>query len=141
VIQKPQSVSTAINLLWISIAIRLVSASIEYFNTVGVLASDAPTRFSHFLVVFGFAISVFLIFKIAAGKNWARIVYFVVFVTDVIVLPFMLADFWQSLLINVLFMTEAGLQAYALFLLFTQPARSWFLRKWQGNSDMTNKEK
>ena len=82
-----------------------------------------------------------ILFRIAAGKNWARIVYVVVFLTDVIVLPFMLADFWQSLLNSILLMPEAGLQAYALFLLFTQPARSWFLRKWQGNSDMTNKVK
>jgi len=102
---------------------------------VAVLASDTLTHST------GIAISAFLIFRIAAGNNWARIVYFVVFVTDVIVLSFMLADFWQSLLNSILLMTGAGLQAYAMFLLFTQPARSWFLRKWQGNSDMTNKEK
>ena len=67
--QKPQSVSTAINLLWISIAISLVSASIEYLNTGGVLASDAPTYFSHFLVVFGFAIRVFLIFMVDRSSS------------------------------------------------------------------------
>ena len=138
VMQKPQSVSTAVNLLWMSLAIHLVSTLMKYFNTGGVLASDA---LPNSIAVFGFAMSAFLIFKISAGKNWTRVVYFVVFVTDVIPLSFILADFSQSLLINILFMTEVGLQAYAMFMLFTQPATSWFLRKWQGNSDMTNKEK
>ena len=139
--QKPQTVSTAVNLLWMSIAISLVSTSLKYVNTGGVLASDAPTLFLHSVVVFGFAIRVFLIFKIAAGKNWARVVYFGVFMIDVTMLPFMLADCWQSLLINILFMTEVGLQSYALVLLFTQPARFWFLRTWRGHPDVTNKEK
>lgn len=138
VIQKPQSVSTAVNLLWMSLAIHLVSTLMKYFNVGGVLASHwLPNS----IVVFGIAISAFLIFTISAGKNWARVVYLVVFVTDVIPLSFILADFSQSLLINILFMTKIGLQAYAMFMLFTQPARSWFLRKWQGNSDMKNKEK
>ena len=137
--QKPQTVSTAVNLLWTSLAVHLVSTLMKYFSAGGVLASDTSTL-TNSIVVFQIAITAFLIIKIAAGKNWARIVYFVLFVTDVIMLAFMLAAFWQFLLINILLVTEAGLQAYALFLLLTQPARSWFLRKWRGNPDIMNEE-
>ena len=134
--QKPHTVSTAVNFLWTSLAVHLVSTLMKYFGAGGVLALDTSTL----TIVFQIAISAFLIFRIATGKNWARIVYSVLFVTDVIMLSFMLVTLWQFLLINILLMTEAGLQAYALFLLFTQPARSWFLRKWRGNHNIMNKE-
>lgn len=142
IIQKPQSVSTAVTLIWMSLVIRLGSILLNYFNVSGVLASKELT---YFFVIHGFdvilvTILIFIIVKIEEGKNWTRVVFFVIFLSKLAAwsLTFLRSNHSHREIINILFLTEAVLMAYALFLLFTQPSTSWFLTKWQGKSDITN---
>lgn len=121
--QKPQAVVTAINLLWASLAVGLVKMLLDFSN----LSAVAPAAFTNFVLIFTFALIGFLIFKISAGRNWARITFLVMFVIGVLpTLPFVLGEFSRSAVVGALSVAQIGLQVYALFLLFTQPGSSWF---------------
>jgi len=121
--QKPQPVVTAINLLWASLAVGLVKMLMDYSH----LSSMASTSFTNFILIFTFALIAFLIFKISAGRNWARIAFLVLFITGVLpTLPIVLGEFSRSGVVGALSVTQTGLQIYALFLVFTFPGSSWF---------------
>lgn len=122
-VQKPQSVATAVNLLWASLAVGLVKMLMDFSN----LSAVAPAAFTNFVLVFTFALIAFLIFKISAGRNWARITFLVMFVIGMLpTLPLMLGEFSRSPVVGALSVAQVGLQVYALFLLFTQPGSVWF---------------
>lgn len=122
-IQKPQSVATAVNLLWASLAVGLVKMLMDLSN----LSAVAPAAFTNVVLVFTFTLITFLIFKISAGRNWARITFLVMFVIGMLPrLPLMLGEFSRAPVVGALSVAQVGLQVYALFLLFTQPGSVWF---------------
>jgi hypothetical protein len=122
-VQKPQSIVTAVNLLWASLAVGLVKILMDFSN----LSKVAPAAFTNFILIFTFALIGFLIFKISAGKNWARITFLVMFVIGMLqTLPLVLGEFSRSAVVGALSVAQIGLQGYALFLLFTQPGNGWF---------------
>ena len=121
--QKPQPVVTAVNLLWVSLAVGLVKMLMDFSNLSGMAAA----AFTSFILIFTFALITFLIFKISAGRNWARITFLVMFIIGVLpTLPIVLGEFSRSAVVGALSAAQIGLQVYALFLLFTQPGSSWF---------------
>ena len=121
--QKPQPVVTAVNLLWVSLAVGLVKMLMDFSNLSGMAAA----AFTNFILIFTFALIAFLIFKISAGRNWARITFLVMFIIGVLpTLPIVLGEFSRSAVVGALSAAQIGLQVYALFLLFTQPGSSWF---------------
>ena len=121
--QKPQAVVTAINLLWAALAVGLVKMLMDFSN----LSVVAPAAFTSFVVIFTFALIGFLILRISAGRNWARITFLVMFIIGVLpALPMVLSEFSRSAVVGALSVAQTGLQVYALFLLFTQPGSSWF---------------
>ena len=121
--QKPQPVITAVNLLWASLAVGLVKMLMDFSN----LSSMAPAAFTNFILIFTFALIAFLIFKISAGRDWARITFLVMFIIGILpALPIVLGELSRSAVVGVLSVAQIGLQVYALFLLFTRPGSSWF---------------
>jgi len=121
--QKPQPVVTAVNLLWASLAVGLVKMLMDFSNLSGM----APAAFTNIILIFTFALIAFLIFKISAGRNWARITLLVMFIIGVLpTLPIVLDDFSRSAVVGALTVAQIGLQVYALILLFTEPGSSWF---------------
>jgi len=121
--QKPQPVVTAVNLLWASLAVGLVKMLMDFSNLSGM----APAAFTNIILIFTFALIAFLIFKISAGRNWARITLLVMFIIGVLpTLPIVLGDFSRSAVVGALSVAQIGLQVYALIYLFTQPGSSWF---------------
>lgn len=123
VAQKPQSVGIAVNLLWASLGVGLLKTVIDYSH----VTAQASVAFTTVVVVFTFALIGFLVFKISAGKNWARITFLVLFIIGV--LPSLLVvvgEFSRSLILGVLSVAQIGLQGYALFLLFSLPGSTWF---------------
>jgi hypothetical protein len=121
--QRPQPVGTAVNLLWASLAVGLVKAVIEY----SYLITQASTAFTNFVLFFTFALIGLLIFKISAGKNWARITLLVLFIIGVLpTLLIVLSEFSRSPMVGAISVAQIGLQGYALFLLFTHPGGAWF---------------
>ncbi|MGU7784325.1 hypothetical protein [Burkholderia sp. PU8-34] len=121
--EKPKSVRTAVNLLWASVAVGLVKVLLDfsYIRTV------APTALTNIVLIFVFAFISFLIFKISAGKNWARITFLVLFVIGVLpTLPVMFDEFSRLPVVGALSVAQIGLQIYALSILFTKPSSAWF---------------
>lgn len=123
VVQKSQTVGTAVNLLWASLAVGLVKMLMDFSN----LSALAPAAFTNFVLIFTFALIGFLIFKISAGKNWARTTFLVMFVIGMLpTLPIVSSEFSRSPVVGALSVAQIGLQVYAMFLLFTKPGTSWF---------------
>lgn len=123
VVHKPQTVVAAVNLLWVSLAVGLVKMLMDFSN----LSALAPAAITNFVLVFTFVLIGFLIFKISAGRNWARITFLVMFVIGLLpTLPLILGEFTRVPVVGALSVVQAGLQVYALFLLFRQPGSTWF---------------
>lgn len=121
--ERPQSVRLAMNFLWLSLAIGVLKLLME----LPYLRALAPAAFANLVLIIVFAFFLFLIFKIYAGRNWARITFLVLFVLGILpTLPTVLGEFARSPLIGTLSVVQVGLQIYALFLLFTKPGSAWF---------------
>ncbi|MBN6208139.1 hypothetical protein [Ralstonia flatus] len=123
--KKPQAVRAAVNLLWSSLAVGAVKAALD-FSYLSVLA---PASFTIFVVASTVAVMALLIFKISSGSNWARIALLVLCGIGAMSLPnTLLGEFSRLPLLGVLSVVQAGLQVYALYLLFSKPGKGWFSR-------------
>lgn len=125
---KPDSVSTALILLWISIAIGVIRSVMEFSNSLGLAtASGFGSGYVIFVTLFTFAFIAFFIYMIGKGKNWARITFLVLFIIGI---PFSVLPAIYSLITNpVSGMLGAGqtiLQLIALVFLFQKPSSDWF---------------
>ncbi|MFZ5812167.1 MAG: hypothetical protein ACOY4F_09010 [Thermodesulfobacteriota bacterium] len=121
--QKPQPIVTAVNLLWASLAVGLVKMLMDFSN----FSAVAPAVLTSFVLIFTLSLIGFLIIKISAGRNWARITFLVLFIIGVLpTLPIVLGEFSRSAVVGALSVAQICLQVYALILLFTLPGSSWF---------------
>ncbi len=124
--QKPQSVSTAIKLLWITVAIGLIKLPSAFSPPPNITTSQQANIYM-FTVIFTFAIIVFLVSQISGRKNWARITYLVFFIIGLLpTLQQLSSELSNSFFVGVLSLAQFGLQSYALYLLFTAPGKDWF---------------
>jgi hypothetical protein len=117
--EKPKNITLAVNLSWASIAIGFISL---FFNPAAAagLGSLIPS-------VIAFALVAFLVIKLSAGRNWARITLLVLFVLGMLMEVFALSTIFQiSALLGILSLAQAALQAYVLYLVFTKPGSDWF---------------
>jgi len=74
-----------------------------------------------------FLVLAFLIWKISQGKNWARIVYLVLFLLGgVFYFTFVRAAFGRSTAVALLTILQSLMQLVALILVFVGPAKDWF---------------
>jgi hypothetical protein len=120
---KPQSVALAVKLLWASLGVGVVKAFLYQFKH----AAAGSEAITYAVLAATLAIIAFLIFKIAAGRNWARIAFLVLFVLGSFPMAgVILGEFASAPFMGALSVAQIGLQAYALYLLFTQPGSAWF---------------
>lgn len=123
---KPRAVTLAVYLLWGSIAIGLVKIPLD-FSTLAAIPSPGLVWS---VVVLVLAFLCLLIVKISSGRNWARITYLVFFLIGLIpALPTLTGEFARSPILGVLSIVQAIIQGYAVFLLFTNPGKTWFQKK------------
>jgi hypothetical protein len=73
--QQPTTVRVAVWLLWVTLALSVVSSAVRIKGTT----VQAAMNFALGLLIFNVVISIWLNLKIAAGRNWARIVWMVWF--------------------------------------------------------------
>lgn len=124
-IPRPHAITVAVNFLWGSLAVSLVKMMMYLAEPVG----GEVGLFTHLALVATFALIGFLISKIAAGRNWARILFFVLFASGIVpALPVILDEFAQSLVTGTLSLVQNGCQIYGLFLLFRSREAVWFCR-------------
>jgi len=120
---RPSSVGLAIKLLWASLAVGVIKILID-FQYLSAMANAALVGF---VLVFTLALTGFLILMISTRRNWARIVFLIIFLLGLLpTLPVILTEFSRSPVAGILVVLQIGLQVYALFLLFTKPGAAWF---------------
>ena len=125
--EKPQAVKTAVNVFWANLAVGLVKIPLDFAH----YSAMAPAAFLIIGSVASFAFIAFLIAKISAGRNWARIVVLILFAPGIplnLALGILPAEFTRAPVMGALSLLQMGMVVYALFLLFTQSGSVWFRR-------------
>jgi tryptophan-rich sensory protein len=80
-----------------------------------------------FILFFTIAIVAFLIWKVAKGRNWARITLLVFFLIGVLPFAFTVrSELARSVSLAAVSIAQAVSQAFSLMLVFTNPANEWF---------------
>ncbi len=122
-VEKPVEVVRAVNCLWASLALGFVKALMDMQH----LSAQAAPAFTNFVLVTVIAFSAFLIYKIAQGRNWARITDLVLTALgSLLYLPMLMTEFGRSPVLGAFSVVQLGLQIFALWLLFTSPGKVWF---------------
>ena len=125
-IERPSSVTLAVRLLWLSLVIGIGGLFVAPRQVPGVAGIVVVAVIG--LIVFG--IYAWLIAKIGAGRNWARITYTVLTVIGYLVVVFtwnqQLASFKASPISAVISGVNAAINLYVLYLLYTKTSKPWF---------------
>jgi hypothetical protein len=128
--EKPRSVTLAVTLLWVSFAIGIVRMPLDPAANLKAIPHPAIVWPLVALILAFFCL---IILKISSGKNWARITFLVVFLlTLVLGLPSLAAELARAPVLAAVSIASGVMQAYAAFLLFTSPGKSWFQKKAAG---------
>src|ERR671918_411507 len=96
VMARPTEVVTAVRLIWITIAIGLITSGIR----VAQLVSGVPLIIALLLALAFFGVFLFLVSKISAGRNWARIIFLVLVIIG---LPFSIPTYISELRKSLIF--------------------------------------
>ena len=121
--QKPPTVTIAVNLLWLSMGVGLVKVLVDISNA----SATASATMTNFILALTFAVIAFLITKISVGRGWARTTFLIMFLIGMMpTLPLIAGEFAKSPTAGAVTVLQLGLQIYALYLLYTQPGSSWF---------------
>jgi preprotein translocase subunit Sss1 len=117
---RPPAIERAVMLLWVAVAIGVVSSLLS-LTMLG-------ASFSGLLAtIIGLAITAFLIIKVGEGRNWARIVLLVLFAIGLV--GFVVAgglSFGVAPFLTLIGLVQLGIEGYALYLIFTPPGSDWF---------------
>jgi len=112
-------------MLWASLALGIVTSLLDR----RFLGSVAAPGFTVGILVVVFGLTAWLVVKISAGRNWARITFLVLFLVGAV--PYALnlvAMFDRSVLTGAVSAIQFALQLCALYLIFTGPGAGWFRR-------------
>lgn len=117
---RPHQVSAAVVLLCLSLALGQVTSALLRQN----LPHTLPALF---VAVFTVVTLAWLAYKIWAGRNWARMTFSVLTILGLALYAPILMKFFQiSRIAGSINLLQGLLQLVAIYLLFTQPGRSWF---------------
>jgi hypothetical protein len=121
--ERPRPVTRAVQLLVASLAIGLLKAIFHLAQRT----SGATLVFALLIVIASFGLLFFLVMKISAGRNWARIILLVLVLFGV---PFTVPTYLEEVRRNTLFGTLSIiisiLQLIGTYLLFTKQSNLWF---------------
>jgi hypothetical protein len=124
--ERPKEVTGAVRLVAASFAIGGVRAVFDLAQKVSGISFLVALLI---LVVF-LGICFFFVSRIAAGKNWARIVFLVLFLIGLpLALPGYIADLRINFLHGAISIIIALLQLIGTYLLFTRNSNVWFRRR------------
>lgn len=124
---KPDKVSNAVTLLWIVIAVGVISSIFSFSSSLETAnASGLGLLWLIFTLYFTFLLMAFFIWKIWQGRNWARITYLIFFIIG---FPFTIYIYFTSalsVLTIILSICQMILQIVALIFLFQEKSSEWF---------------
>ncbi len=120
---RPIQVTRAVQLLTSALVIGLIASAIRLVGQV----SGMTLVFALLIVIAFFSIYYYLIHKISAGRNWARIVLLALILLGTpFAIPAYVAEVRRSILPGTLSIIIIILQVIATYLLFTKNANLWF---------------
>ena len=123
VVEKPVEVTHAVRLIYGAVGIGIINTITDF----PYLSSLVPPKLLIFQMAFTYAIIIFLAFKISQGRNWARIIFLIVFVFGLPAsLPSFMSHFSRSSLAGWLMLLTTLVQLTANVLLFQKPSNVWF---------------
>ena len=122
-IARPKETTSAIQFLYASLAIGLIRAVFGLTQRV----SGAALILAALIVVAVFALGFFLVWKISAGRNWARIILLVLVLIN---LPFAVlanvSELKRSVLSGAFSILIEVILWIGTYLLFTRNSNLWF---------------
>jgi hypothetical protein len=125
-VERPREVTRAVLFIYASFAIGGIRAVFDLSQKL----SGASFVFGILLLLVFLGICFFFVSKIGAGRNWARIIFLVLFLIG---LPFAIPGYIQDLRTNLphgsVSIIVAILQSIGVFLLFTRNSNLWFRRR------------
>ena len=127
---RPDSVRLAVTLLYIALAIRVLTTPIAFLEGSRQEQGPMPGRLEAVLVIIGLlcvAFALYVINRINIGRNWARILCLVLTILGI---TFSLASFQQQMemapLTTSLGLADLGLNVVALVFLVQQKSSDWY---------------
>lgn len=125
-LNKPKEVVRAVALLWVSLGINVVALLRSLLFT----QSAASWSAGRIILVVFLGLLALIVVAISSGRNWARILYLVLFAFSALSWLFMpTAMFSRSVVAGSLIVAQIIVQAAAMYLLFTRPGSLWFGRR------------
>ncbi len=120
---KPREVRWAISLFWASLAVGPIKTAMEWRH----LKTLGPISFVLFTLIITIGFLSFLVWKLAIGKDWARITFMVLFVLGLpFGVPLIRAEFGRQPTVGILGVIQTMMQVAGLWLVFTAPGKNWF---------------
>ncbi len=120
--EQPLAIRRAVVLMWASLSLNILILVIDWRFQI----SQTPVLVLLVSQAFGIGLAVWLIVKITAGRNWARIVYLVLLALGLIfIVPEILDSASRAAHVAGLRMIELGMDFATMYLVFF-PGRDWF---------------
>ena len=125
-VARPKETTLAIQFLYASLGIGLLRAEFGLIQRT----SGAALILASLIVASFFALGFFMVWKISAGRNWARIILLILVLIN---LPFAvlanISELKQSLLSGTLSLIIEAILWVGTYLLFTRNSNLWFRRR------------
>lgn len=123
----PRAVQLSIRLSWLSVGLRVLYLSLLLGRSIRIGSSEPTVTVAMFGGVAVLSLNLWLILKISARRNWARMTLAVMVLLSIpyfgVTLP---TSFKMSFMAGVLFLLTYGTQYLATALLFARQSSSWF---------------
>ena len=122
-INKPAQVANAVILIYAGVVVGIINTIADF----PYLSSLISTKLLIFQMTFTYAIIILLAFKISLGRNWARIIFLIVFIFGLPAsIPSLISHFARSPSAGWLMLLTILLQMTANVFLFQKPSNAWF---------------
>lgn len=123
-IQKPKKVSTAINLLIVSILLQIINSII----------TEATTEFKSyssgqglFVTISTLGLMIIFVYQMNIGENWARTTFLGLFILGGLIYPFKLIPLFKvSPIVGLLSVILTIIQIIALIMIYSKVSNEWF---------------
>ena len=123
--QKPKKLSLAINLFIISIILGFVNSIISEFTTE---IKNYTSGLGLSTTIFTFAMFVFFIYQMNAGKKWARTTFLILSLLGALFFPFTIVTLFQANpIIAVITLISSIIQIFAFFFIYSKECNEWFV--------------
>lgn len=124
---RPRSIVVAVYSIGVSTVIGLVSLFLSFANQQS--GMNGLSKLLIFFVIPVYAFTIFMVYKIYEGKNWARFFFLIGCILALVAMPnYIKNEFTQSIFLGVLFVLQWVLNLYSLFLLYSKSGGEWFKR-------------